>query len=135
MQTDIQWKQRFQNFEKAFLRLNEAIIESKEEPDRQLLQAGLVQTYEFTLELAWKTLKDYLSAEKVNAPTPRETIRQAFQAGFIIDAQSWLEALDDRNRTSHIYNETMCKEVIELICTKYLPLIKDLHLFLKSKYE
>lgn len=78
-QIDIRWKQRFQNFDKAFFRLTGAIRIVKGEPGNVLLQAGLIQTYEFTFELAWKTLKDYLEAEGFTVPSPRATLRQAFQ--------------------------------------------------------
>lgn len=57
---DIRWKQRFQNFEKVYKRLNHAIIVVKGEPDNEVLAAGLIQTYEFTFELGWKTLKGKL---------------------------------------------------------------------------
>ena len=83
MDVDVRWKQRFQNFDKAFKRLTDAIQIIRNDPDNVLLQAGLIQTYEFTFELAWKTLKDYLEMEGFMVPSPRATLRQAFQCGYI----------------------------------------------------
>ena len=90
---DIRWKQRFQNYEKAFNRLSRAIEIVRITPDDDLLQSGLVQTYEYTFELAWKTLKDYLEMEGFLLRSPRETIRQGFQSGYITNAEDWLQAL------------------------------------------
>ena len=84
---DIRWKQRFQNYEKAFNRLSRAIEIVRITPDDDLLQSGLVQTYEYTFELAWKTLKDYLEMEGFLLRSPRETIRQGFQSGYITNAE------------------------------------------------
>lgn len=105
---DIRWKQRFQNYEKAFHRLSHAIDVVKATPDDDLLQSGLVQTYEYTFELAWKTLKDYLELEGFLLCSPRETICQGFQSGYIMNAEDWLQALSDRSLTVDIYdNEVM----------------------------
>ncbi len=76
MAQDIRWQQRFQNFEKAFLFLEAAL--QKAEPSL-LEQAGIVQTFEFTFELAWKTLKDYLEENEVPVRFPRDTIKEAFR--------------------------------------------------------
>jgi nucleotidyltransferase substrate binding protein (TIGR01987 family) len=82
---DIRWQQRFQNFETAFTRLREALnVVNPSELERN----GLVQRFEFTLELCWNTLKDYLQSEGFEfKPTPKETIRQAFKSGIISNAQ------------------------------------------------
>lgn len=70
---DIRWKQRFQNFDKVYKQLIHAIAVVKDEPKNEVLAAGLIQTYEFTFELAWKTLKDYLEMEGFTVPSPRAT--------------------------------------------------------------
>jgi nucleotidyltransferase substrate binding protein (TIGR01987 family) len=99
---DIRWQQRFQNFEKAFSRLQEAMtVENPSELERN----GLVQRFEFTLELCWNTLKDYLQDEGFEfKPTPKETIRQAFKSGIIDNAQDLIDGLDIRNDLSHDYS-------------------------------
>lgn len=130
MDVDVRWKQRFQNFDKAFKRLTDAIQIIRNEPDNVLLQAGLIQTYEFTFELAWKTLKDYLEMEGFTVPSPRATLRQAFQCGYIQQGDVWLKALNDRNLTAHTYDDEVAKEVIADIQQTYYFLLKDLHQWL-----
>ena len=76
---DIRWKQRFQNYEKAFKRLSRAIEVVKSAPDDDLLQSGLVQTYEYTFELAWKTLKDYLTLEGFEVRSPVKRFVKVFR--------------------------------------------------------
>lgn len=94
--------QRFQNFEKAFNRLKEAL---ETEHLNELERNGVVQRFEFTLELCWNTLKDYLEDEGVQfKPTPKETIRQAFKKGVITDGQVLIDGLDIRNELSHDYS-------------------------------
>lgn len=130
MDVDVRWKQRFQNFDKAFKRLADAILIIRNDPDNVLLQAGLIQTYEFTFELAWKTLKDYLEMEGFTVSSPRATLRQAFQCGYIQQGDVWLKALNDRNLTAHTYDDEVAKEVIADIQQTYYFLLKDLHQWL-----
>ena len=130
MDVDVRWKQRFQNFDKAFKRLADAILIIRKDPDNVLLQAGLIQTYEFTFELAWKTLKDYLEMEGFTVPSPRATLRQAFQCGYIQQGDVWLKALNDRNLTAHTYDDEVAKGVIADIQQTYYFLLKDLHQWL-----
>lgn len=129
---DIRWKQRFQNFEKAYRRLRHAIEVVKKEPDNEVLTAGLIQTYEFTFELAWKTLKDYLEMEGFTVPSPRSTIRQAFQSGYLQNAEDWMQALNDRNLTTHTYDEQIAAKVIGDINQKYFFILEDLYLYLQK---
>lgn len=130
---DIRWKQRFQDFEKVHKRLNHAIIVVKNEPDNEVLAAGLIQTYEFTFELGWKTLNDYLEMEGFDVPSPRSTIRQAFQSGYIQNAEDWIQALNDRNLTTHTYDELIAAKVISDINEKYFFILEELYLYLKEK--
>ena len=99
---DIRWKQRFVNYEKAFLRLKEAAeIEKLNELERN----GLIQRFEFTLDLSWKVLKDFLEEKGfVFKPSPKDTIRMAQQGGYITYAQELIDGLDIRNTLSHDYS-------------------------------
>ena len=130
---DIRWKQRFQNYEKAFKRLSRAIEVVKSAPDDDLLQSGLVQTYEYTFELAWKTLKDYLTLEGFEVRSPRETIRQGFQSGYIMNGEDWLQALADRNLTTHIYDNEIIIRVLNGIFERYFFLLQDFYVSFKEK--
>lgn len=132
---DIRWKQRFQNYEKAFGRLVRAIEVVKATPDDDLLQSGLVQTYEYTFELAWKTLKDYLESEGFLLRSPRETIRQGFQSGFIVNAEDWLQALADRNLIDHIYDDEVMARVLKDVFERYFFILQEFNTSFKAKAD
>ena len=132
---DIRWKQRFQNYEKAFHRLSRAIEIVRITPDDDLLQSGLVQTYEYTFELAWKTLKDYLEMEGFLLRSPRETIRQGFQSGYITNAEDWLQALADRNLTVHIYDDEIIVRVLRDIYERYFFILQEFYTNFKARAD
>ena len=124
------WKYRFQNYEKAYFRLVNGI---EQEHLNDLEQAGLVQTFEFTFELAWKLLKTKLEQEGYQVKTPREIFKQAFQVGYISDGHIWMDALEKRNIMAHTYSEKVAEEVVHLIQNKYYPAVRELYLFLKKQ--
>lgn len=119
---EIRWRQRLQNFERAFAQLDRACAQ---ESYSELELAGLVQMFEFTFELAWKTMKDLLFYEGYDVNSPREVIRKAFEAGLIQDVDLWLETLESRNRLSHTYDEQTALEAEELIKDSYAPMIRS----------
>jgi nucleotidyltransferase substrate binding protein (TIGR01987 family) len=120
----IRWKQRFQNFEKAFLLLEKNIsIESPTEIER----AGIIQFFEMAFELAWKLMKDYLESQGFIIKSPREAIKLAFQTDLVEDGQVWLDALEDRNLTVHTYDEETALEVINKIKEAYYPALQQLY--------
>lgn len=126
----IRWQQRFSNFKKSFAQLEGALgILKPSETER----AGLIQFFELTFELAWKTLKDYLEAQGFQVNSPRETLKQAYQAQVIGRGEIWIEALDDRNLTAHTYDEATCIKVVDLIRNKYFPVLKELNQTLEAK--
>ena len=93
----------------------------------------MIQRYEYSIELAWKTLKDYLEEEGfIGVSSPKKVIRQALKDGYISDPL-WLKALDDINKTSHAYDETMAEEVTENIRDSYFFLLRDLYFVLKKE--
>lgn len=127
---DIRWKQRFVNFEKAYARFEDAL--SRDTKGDDILRAGLIQTFEFVFELAWKTLKDKLEAGGVEALLPREVIKEAFQARFIEDGKMWQAMLDTRNKLSHLYEEKMSNQAEKDIRDSYAPLLMALNSYLKK---
>jgi len=132
MKKDIRWKQRFQNFERAFIFLNKSCkLESYDE----LQGAGLVQSFEFTFELAWKTLKDYIeySGIVVEETTPRKVIKKAFESNVIKNGELWIKMLIQRNLLSHTYNQETFDLSIKLIKNDYINLLEDFYLSLKEK--
>lgn len=123
MTQDIRWKQRLSNFKKATIQLTEFI--EKGDLNKFELQ-GLIQCFEYTFELAWKTMKDYLEFEGYEVKSPRSTIQTAFQTQLITDGHIWIDALEKRNLMAHTYDEEVAKQAEELIKTNYYPVIKEL---------
>lgn len=134
MYTSIRWQQRFQNYEKAYLVLKDALDRTQEDPADQLLRAGCLQSYEFTIELAWKTLKDFLEEKGVVALNPSDVIRHSFQQQYITDADLWLEALKARNLSSHAYNEKLALEILQNVRTRYFAILTSLYDFFKAQF-
>ena len=127
---DIRWQQRFSQFEKAFLLLQDAIDIDK---PSVVERAGLIQFFEMAFELAWKLLKDFEEAEGFIVKSPREAIKQAFQANIISQGHDWIDALEDRNLTTHTYNENIAIAVEQKIRNKYFPCLQQLYLDFNSK--
>lgn len=122
MMNEMRWKQRLQNLNKAFLRLDEAC---KRTHYSDLEMAGLVQTYEFTFELCWKTLKDKMTYDGYTVNSPRETLKQAFASSVITDIDSWLQALESRNLLIHVYDDAVAMEAVSLIRERFLPMLNQ----------
>lgn len=133
MTEDIRWKQRFDNYCRAFNKLNNAVEANVSQPDNELIQMALVKAFEMTFELAWKTMKDYLRYNGIDVKLPREVIKQAFANDIIIDGQLWIDMLENRNVMAHVYDEARAQTTVELICRLYLPALIQLHQFLKEK--
>lgn len=121
---DIRWKQRFQNFEKAYVSLKKYVDQPIQ---TELERAGLIQLFEMTFELSWKVLKDYMEAEGYTLKSPRETIKQAFQMELIEEGHIWMDALSDRNLATHTYDEVMADKLVKEIKKKYFPTIRKMY--------
>ena len=125
---DIRWLQRFQNYRKALKRLEEAIAiitinENSENID--LLKEGLIQRFEFTHELAWKVMKDYIEYQGPSEIRgSRDAFRKALSIG-IIDNPLWINSIQTRNVTSHTYDDEITNLTLHTIITEYDPLMKD----------
>lgn len=119
------WSERILDLKNAVLRLEEAIEDSKK-IELSTLKDGVIQRFEFTLELSWKALKIYLNEEGIEkVATPKSTIREAFKVGVIKNVDTWLEMIDDRNLTSHIYNQSVADDIYVRIVTKYIKELKS----------
>ncbi len=95
MGQDIRWKQRFSNYTRAFQYLTEAVVLSQQRELSALEQQGLIQSFEFTHELAWKMLKDYLEYQGVsNIVGSRDASRVAFQNALIQDGEVWMQMIE-----------------------------------------
>ena len=131
---DIRWKQRFQNFDRAFGLLCRA-MEHGPDALNDLEKEGVIQRFEYCFELAWKTIKDYLEESGLifATVTPRQVLKEAFAAKILIDGQVWVEMLDQRNLLSHTYSPAVFEKAVEAIHSRYLAAMKDLHDFLQAE--
>ncbi|AFY60256.1 nucleotidyltransferase substrate binding protein [Synechococcus sp. PCC 6312] len=127
------WAYRFDNYHRALILLEEAI--NLDRPLSQLEKEGLIQRFEYTMELAWKTLKDYLESEGLvlEPITPRTIIRSAFEARIIHQGDTWQQALDARNRMAHTYNLATFERVLTEIRDHYFTAFKELDEFLAPR--
>jgi nucleotidyltransferase substrate binding protein (TIGR01987 family) len=134
MRNAVRWKQRFDNFEHAFLLLREA-LEKGIDGMSDLEKEGVVQRFEYTFELAWKTVKDYLiySGVAFDQITPRSVIKQAFAARIIEDGQTWIDMLDQRNLMSHTYDKETFDAVIRSISQRYFVALEQVFTWLKQR--
>lgn len=126
----IRWQQRFRNLERAFEQLQRGL--SIRNPSDIELQ-GIIQSFEFTFELSWKTLKDYLESQGVICRFPREIIKQSFHYELIKEGDIWLDMLGKRNLLAHTYDEQIALESYELIKNTYAKHIKDIVELLKKQ--
>ncbi len=117
---DIRWHQRLQSFHKAFVRLSEGAQLAGERELSPLEKQGLIQAFEFTHELAWNVLKDYLETQGVlGVVGSRGATREAFKNGLIADGEVWMDMIKSRNQTTHTYNEETANAITEAILTRY----------------
>ena len=130
---NIRWVQRFKNFEKASINLNETIECIKHNGINKIYTMALIQAYEIVFELAWKTMKDYLEFNGIITDTPRETIKEAFSKNIISDGHIWIEMMEARNKTSHTYKEEYAKSLCDDILNIYSNQIINLLEFFKGK--
>ena len=115
----LKWRQRLNNFQKALIRLNEAIEEHQRTPN-DFIKESVIQRFEFTHELAWKLLRDYLQYEGYQDITgSRTATRLAFNVGLIENGEIWMAMIETRNRTVHAYDESILHAEFQQITEKY----------------
>lgn len=134
MEIQSRWKQRFQNFERAINLLKEVQkldINSLSDLEKE----GVIQRFEYTLELAWKTLKDKLEYDGflLERISPKTTLKEAYKNKYIDEIEKWLQMTDDRNLLSHTYDFEVFDRVLPIIINSYIPLITDLYNFLAQE--
>ncbi len=115
-------KYSIEKFNKALSRLNAGIKKAKDQLDND----GVIQRFEFTFELLWKTLRLFLLDEGIITKSPKEALKEAFRFGLIKDEDIFLDMLEDRNQTSHIYSEEISKEIVLRIKKFYLSKLTEL---------
>lgn len=133
---DIRWIQRFSNYNKALVKLNEAVAYinhtylEDDNPDgkdnlgdilNDIIEQGLIQSFQYTHELAWNVMKDYAFYQGKDVGGSRDATREALQLHIIADGKVWMEMIVSRNKTSHTYNEEIAHEIFTKIIDEYQP--------------
>ena len=116
------FEQRKKDYYKAYERLND-------EPISDIVIDGILHRFEFTFELAWKTVKDYLEYLGLTEKTgsPREIIQNGYKQGIIKDGEKWIKMMLARNSLAHIYDEATSREIYNAITSEYIDLFKELN--------
>ncbi len=123
LNVDIRWKQRFVNYKKALSQLEDAVILSNKRELSRLEKQGVIQAFEFTHELAWNVLKDYLEDQgEQNIRGSKDATRYAFKVSLITDGELWMAMIQSRNASSHTYDEETAEALFVAIVDDYYPL-------------
>ena len=124
---DTRWLQRFSNYQKALLTLAEAADLAATRPLSNLEQQGLIQGFEFTHELAWNVLKDYLEEQGfVGLIGSKNATREAFKNALITDGDVWMDMIKARNMTSHTYSTDIAQGIATDILQRFYPAFKEM---------
>ncbi|WP_430974052.1 nucleotidyltransferase substrate binding protein [Sunxiuqinia rutila] len=122
-QNEIRWKQRFSNYKKALLTLSSGVKQYHESGLSELEKQGLIQGFEFTHELSWKVMQDFLKDQgETNLYGSKDATRVAFNRGLITHGELWMTMIADRNLTSHTYQEEISEKILKRIVNDYYAL-------------
>ena len=150
MEPDIRWHQRFANYNKALLKLEQAIAyiqqyyldEKKDKTSSgdpgyvldEIIKEGLIQRFEYTHELAWNVMKDYAEYQgNTMVGGSRDATREALQLKIIADGEIWMDMIQSRNKTTHTYNESTANEIYRKIMDQYFPLFLSFKVKMEDK--
>jgi len=127
MEKDIRWQQRFSNYKRALQQLGEAVVLSESRELSNLEKQGVIQAFEYTHELAWTSLKDFLEYKgQKEIYGSRDASRMAFQLGIVEDGEGWMDMIQSRNKTSHTYNKETAEEIVTAVTKRYYKLFNNL---------
>lgn len=133
---DIRWKQRFNNFLRAYASLQAAVELSHIRALSDLEKQGLIQAFEYTHELAWNVLKDYLEKQGfVNIVGSKNAACEAFKQGFINNGQVWMDMMTARNKTVHTYLREVADQIFDEIVNAYAPAFAQFSKAFNTRFE
>lgn len=125
---NIRWRQRLATFQRALGRLEEVVTLQRQRQLSPLEKDGMIQRFEYTQELAWKVLKNYIEYQGgERLAGSRDTIRQAFALGIITNADPWFDMLESRNEISNVYDEDIENDLLDKITMTYLSIMRELN--------
>lgn len=107
----------FKQFEEAHCRLKEAITIEEE---NDIKRDAVIKRFEFTYELLWKTYKRMARLQKLDYFSPKACFQFAFKSGLIEDEELFLEIIDARNKTTHVYSQEEAKKIYNFIKEKVI---------------
>lgn len=121
---DVRWQQRLHHCQRALLQLAAGVRLAAERTLSPLEEQGLIKAFEYTYELSWNVLKDFLESQGAGPLYgSRDTIRSAFRAGLLEDGEGWMEMVESRNLTAHSYDEATAARIVADVRTRYVALI------------
>lgn len=127
--------QKCEHFCMAVTRLTEALEELSRAPGSSVIRDGVIQRFEFTFELAWKSLRDYMAdqgADMNGVVFSKQVFKAAYAAGIISEERTWLDMLTARNITSHVYDDEQAAKVVAEVREKFLPALEALAKFYQA---
>lgn len=129
--------QGFENFDRAFNLLQSGLESRQLDEFSDLELEGLIQRFEYSFELAWKTMKDFLegSGILIVPVTPKAVIKEAFAAKVIDDGQGWIDMMLERNLLSHTYDEQRFRTALVNIRKRYMPLLQSFYQWMQHRYR
>ena len=119
--SELRWRQRLESLQRALSQLKAALAALAAEPTNEVIGMAVIKGYELSFELSWKTLKDLLSHEGIDALLPREVLRQAFAYGLLPDGQLWIDMLEQRNLMAHTYDVHRAQQALAMIRDRFAP--------------
>jgi nucleotidyltransferase substrate binding protein (TIGR01987 family) len=123
VKNDARLRRRYESLSKAFSLLAEAAETQKLS---RLAQEGMVRRFEYTFELAWKTIRDYLQAKGSLTTYPRDVLKEASQTGLVRDGEAWLDMLESSDTFAHTYDDACLAEAVTSIRQRFFPSIREL---------
>lgn len=132
--TDLRWKQRFQNYENARNKLYSTIAAYQQSRHNVELRTYLIESFEFTYKLGWKSVKDFLIYEGIrNIHFPRNVIKKGFRYNVIEDGQTWIDIIEDEDLLHYKDDEKKANAAIENITNRYMRALDQVYSYLKIK--
>ena len=131
------WQQRFENFDRAYLRFAGSIKGGIERVNKlsDLEKTGVAKHFEFTFQIAKDVLSDYMKDNSNTSYPSKELFHQACKDGYIRDDEVWIEALNFRNKAAHVYDNEILQDVLYFACNKFFPALKDMRSYFKQEYD
>jgi nucleotidyltransferase substrate binding protein (TIGR01987 family) len=135
-EADVRWLQRLENYGRALAALQRAVATARERPLSELEEQGLIQAFEFTHELSWLLLKDFLADQGASGVSgSRDAVREAIVRELLSPGSepTWMAMIRSRNLTSHTYNPALAQEIAELIVERYAPALQELQISMERR--